>query len=143
MTNKKWPKRQTRICPKKTLHNDEKKRATNTNNDQHKIIWRKDLVTQKCWWFHQVIFKDIVVTNIVKFQSLLLILKPFHFRVCNYNQLVYSYIKTFDISTLCRTIISHSQLEDILQNPYAYLFAENNTHVYLQSDPAVFNKKCW
>ena len=74
-------------------------------------IRRKDLATQKCWWLHQVISNNIVV----KFRSLLLILNKIYFRVCNYNQLVYVHIKTFDISTLCPTIISNSQLADMLQ----------------------------
>ena len=89
---------------------------------------RKDLSTQKCWWLHQVISNNIVVTNIVKFRSLLLILNKIYFRVCNYNQLVCLHIKTFDISTLCPTIISISQFEDILQKSISKFVSMNMIH---------------
>jgi hypothetical protein len=58
-----------------------------------------------------------VISNniVVKFRSLLLILNKIYFRVCNCNQLVCFHIKTFDISTLCPTIIYNSQLTDMLQ----------------------------
>ena len=88
-------------------------------------IRRKDLATHKCWWLHQVISNNIVVTNIVKFRLLLLILNKIYFRVCNYNQLVCLHIKTFDISTLSYYNYI-SQLEDMLQT---ICFYEHDTQL--------------
>jgi hypothetical protein len=54
------------------IANTEVKRQTRIRIER---IWRKDLVTQKCWWLHQVISNNIVV----KFRSLLLILNKIYF----------------------------------------------------------------